>query len=691
MEYNREQLFMVRKLFRMSILAAILAIAAMGCKKDEPNKPPNPADNMQSLTLQGVVNDIYGNPLAGVKVITGTATATTDGNGEFTLSQAKVVNKRVVIKLEKDGFFSLTRSREKDNALFIDAVLYPKGNSDISLHTTFDAKEDVTLNIGGVKIDISGSTLLNPDGTVYTGTAIADVLYLSPDNKNFAGMMPGGDLAAKCEGGYDVMLISYGMTLTEIVTTEGGTLQLDPIKGADITYTVPGTINVSLPSIPLWRYDQEIGIWVENGDAIWQGGVYVGTITYLEWSNLDWPTSRSYVTITVVDSIGQGVSNVRVKVGPPSLTLIGWLEQQGTFPVDILITIPGPEEAGPIIQLPPTQATYCTNIEGTVEVKVPANNGEDSNPDNGCGPQPSSLTAYEIWIEYKNCFQRYVYILAQAPDAGEVLDLPKFVLCNEEKLPIPDIEEKEMPTTISFMMGCTDPDDPDCYHWDESPAHKVTLSYFFMAKYPATQQLWASVMGTTLPNGKEYDPEYADYPIEGVCWIDIVGTETVDGVEQKSMTIGTQTYYENGFIYKLNKATGLKYRLPTEAEWEYAARGGQTNSPKYSGSNNIDEVAWYLDNADYKSHPVGTKKPNALGIYDMSGNVWEWCYDWYSYEYYTEEPQYNPTGPETGSQRVVRGGSWFDGAQYCRVSRRMSSTPTAAVTNGLGFRLVRVP
>jgi formylglycine-generating enzyme required for sulfatase activity len=138
----------------------------------------------------------------------------------------------------------------------------------------------------------------------------------------------------------------------------------------------------------------------------------------------------------------------------------------------------------------------------------------------------------------------------------------------------------------------------------------------------------------------------------------------------------------------LNELTGKNYRLVTEAEWEYAARGGnKSRGYKYSGSNNLDAVAWYEDNSDYEMHPVGRKAPNELGIYDMSGNVWEWCYDWWGD--YTDEPQIDPTGPEEGYSRVLRGGSfnWVFSMKECRVSYRERNDPYY----GAGFRIVLIP
>ena len=139
------------------------------------------------------------------------------------------------------------------------------------------------------------------------------------------------------------------------------------------------------------------------------------------------------------------------------------------------------------------------------------------------------------------------------------------------------------------------------------------------------------------------------------------------------------------FITKLNQLTGKNFRLPTEAEWEYAARGGnKSKGYKYSGSNSIGDVAWYINNNSSQTHVVKTKQANELGIYDMSGNVWEWCQD--RYGSYSSSSQTNPTGPSSGSTRVFRGGSWYGSAKYCRVSYRLSSGPDYSIYF-LGLRL----
>ena len=207
----------------------------------------------------------------------------------------------------------------------------------------------------------------------------------------------------------------------------------------------------------------------------------------------------------------------------------------------------------------------------------------------------------------------------------------------------------------TFTMGATsEMTEP----WDgEKPTHQVTLSSYYIGETEVTQALWKAVMGSN-PSWFKGD----DLPVEQVSW--------------KSC----QT-----FISKLNALTGKNFRLPTEAEWEFAARGGnQSRHTQFSGSSRIDDVAWYKDNSDNKTHPVKTKQPNELGIYDMSGNVWEWCLDWSGR--YSSYAQTDPTGGG-GSYRVYRGGSWYDSPRNCRSSCRASTTPTYS-SNDRGLRLV---
>jgi len=212
----------------------------------------------------------------------------------------------------------------------------------------------------------------------------------------------------------------------------------------------------------------------------------------------------------------------------------------------------------------------------------------------------------------------------------------------------------------TFTMGATAEQENDA-NSDEEPAHKVTLSSYYIGKYEVTQEEWSAVMGENPSKLRNNDKN----PVENVSWDDC-----------------------QEFISKLNTMTGKNFRLPTEAEWEYAARGGsKSRGYKYAGSDNVNDVAWHsgnTKNASYSTHPVGQKRSNELGLYDMSGNVYEWCQDWYGA--YASHPQTNPTGPASGSYRVLRSGGWCNLAKRCRVSSRIHCNPFDRSIN-FGLRL----
>lgn len=208
-----------------------------------------------------------------------------------------------------------------------------------------------------------------------------------------------------------------------------------------------------------------------------------------------------------------------------------------------------------------------------------------------------------------------------------------------------------------FQMGCTNEQKEYC-NADEYPKHLVNVDDFYISKFELTQNAWLLIMETNPSNYKDCN----DCPVDNVNWNEA-----------------------QLFIEKLNNITGKKFRLPTESEWEYAAREGQNlSSYIYSGGDNMNNVGWYKGNSNNKPHPVGSKLPNRLGIFDMSGNVLEWCHDWYDSYGNTDSDNINKT--ETSSEKVYRGGSWFNEASKCRVSMRSSIHPKNRAYN-LGFRL----
>ncbi len=212
-----------------------------------------------------------------------------------------------------------------------------------------------------------------------------------------------------------------------------------------------------------------------------------------------------------------------------------------------------------------------------------------------------------------------------------------------------------------FQMGDTFGDGGS----DEKPVHEVCVDDFYMGIYGVTQAQWERVMGGNPSHFKKG----GNYPVEEVTWNDV-----------------------QNFIERLNGQSGKNYRLPTEAEWEYAARSGGKRE-WYAGTSSVSDLgdyAWYSGNSGGSTHPVGEKRPNGLGLYDMSGNVWEWCADWYAENYYSSYARDNPKGPGSGSTRVLRGGSWVNSPRNARAAYRAGLSPSNG-SNTRGFRLALSP
>jgi len=342
-----------------TIVACFLALSLMfsSCKKEKEKERPV-TGNMQSLLLNGRVLDaVTGAPLSGVRVITGSASTTSSFDGTYSFTQAEVVNSRTVIKFEKTGYFTLTRSGVKQSDMFIEAVLQPTGNSDITLETTFESTDGKTLEVPkGMKVKIAPSSIRYADGKPFNGKVKANMLYLDPNLENFSYMMPGGDLLA-LQNNEEVMLISWGMT--NVILTDESTnkpLQLSGDAPAEVTYPIPdGMKNNPPPTIPLWHFDEAKGIWIHDGEATLRGDVYVGKVTHFSWSNLDEPKKRATVfgRVTYID--GKWYYWKPVKVGPNKVTT----NSQGEFTtfvpenteVEVEITEDGKKVTKPI---PPT-------------------------------------------------------------------------------------------------------------------------------------------------------------------------------------------------------------------------------------------------------------------------------------------------------------------------------------------------
>jgi len=359
-----------------NVVAVAICLAGLtmfsGCG---PNPKVNP--NMQKVTLKGKVKDVSGIALSGVRVVTGTLSATTDAKGEFSFTQAEVVNNRAVIKFEKSGYFSLTRSGVKENEMFIDVALYPKGNSSISLQKKFNSSSAQTLEVSaGMKVKLSASSIMRADGSAYSGNVNADMLYLDPNNEKFASLMPGGDLAAIRSDNSETMLISWGMTDVSFTDDAGNPLQIKSDAPAELTFPIPeGMENDPPATIPLWHFDEAKGIWTESGVATLVGDVYKGTVTHFSWVNLDVPAERVTIKGKVVCDGNTPVPYVTVKAGQTA----GTTNSKGEFsvfvpaytPVTVSVTANGgsdsknvPGQPGGTVYTLPSNLVIPCNSEG---------------------------------------------------------------------------------------------------------------------------------------------------------------------------------------------------------------------------------------------------------------------------------------------------------------------------------------
>jgi formylglycine-generating enzyme len=236
----------------------------------------------------------------------------------------------------------------------------------------------------------------------------------------------------------------------------------------------------------------------------------------------------------------------------------------------------------------------------------------------------------------------------------------------------------------TYKMGSKDSD--KTADNDEQKEHDVTIKTFEISKFEVTVWEWKQYTKTNKLK-MPLKPEWGwqdNYPINGITWEEAISYCNWLSKKEKLQPV----YSKQGPNYVCNfKANG--YRLPTEAEWEFAAKGGiKSKGYKFSGGNNANEVAWHKAISKNSPHTVGTKLPNELGIYDMSGNVWEWCWDWYNKDYYKIEKGDNPKGPEMGERRTVRGGSWDSQVNYLRPANRIS-TPPNKTHEFYGFRVAR--
>ena len=261
----------MKKVIKFSILTAIIIISAAGCKKDgNPDDPNNSNDKMEKVELEGMVTDADGNPLSGVRVSSGTESAT-GADGTFSFTKAQVVNKRAVVRFKKSDYFPLTRSGMKQNAMFIHAVMCRQENSPTSVKATFEAASEKILETpSGLKIKLPGSSVMRADGSDYAGMITANMRYLDPADENFASMTPGGDFLGISKDGKDVLLQSRSALMLTLADAAGKPLFLK--KGTRLETTFPVPDGTQSNTLTLSWFNMQKGLWEENSGATKSGG-----------------------------------------------------------------------------------------------------------------------------------------------------------------------------------------------------------------------------------------------------------------------------------------------------------------------------------------------------------------------------------------------------------------------------------
>lgn len=371
---------------------------------DKPDVPKPPEINvtvtMKEATVEGMVTDIDGLPLTGVNISSGDAQTTTDDKGWFSFERIASANGRFVFTFKKDGYFTVTRSGAFKDNLSLQVVMQGKNSGDNVVSTSFTATAENTLKADGMEVVIPASALVTASGEAYTGTVKADMLYLSPDNENFTTMMPGSDMAAIRTDRSDATLISYGMVEVSLTDGSGNPLQLKEGNRSEMTYPIPESMKDNPPpTIPLWYFNEEAGVWVEEGVATLKGDVYVGSVSHFSWHNLDVAEERVTIKGKVTDCEGRPVSRVLVTVDQTSEITNSDGSYSVYVPANTPVTVTVKSEDyysySPEASVPVAGQPGGTTVDN-INLELPCTPVVSGRILNSCG----ELTVASIWCEY---------------------------------------------------------------------------------------------------------------------------------------------------------------------------------------------------------------------------------------------------------------------------------------------------
>ena len=511
---------------------------------------------------------------------------------------------------------------------------------------------------GGTAITITGTSLTGATSVTVGGVAATSVVVVS--STSVTAVTPAGTVGAK----------------SVVVTTPNGTATATNA----FTYFAPPTISSVSPATGSTAGGTAITVTGTNltgATSVTVGGVAATRVVVVSSTSVTAVTPAGTVgakSVAVTTPNGTTTAtNAFTFFAPPTISSVS--PTSGSTAGGTAITINGTSLTG---------ATSVTvgGVAATSVVVVSSTSVTAVTPAGTVGAQSVAVTTPSGTASATDAFTYVVptgwyTVIEQNVNAAVVTDATLRNAITASGLPwrVQDngtgIEMLLVPGG-TFTMGCSASTQFGCFS-DESPTHQVTLTQaFYMGRYEVTQAQWTAKMGSN----PSYFSGYSDSP-----------SRPVEQVSWNMIASGSTSFMS---------VTGL--RLPTEAEWEYAYRAGTTTAfhsfPGYPNGTNDDtllgNIAWYSGNSSNQTHAVGGKSANALGLHDMSGNVWEWCQDWYDSTYYASSPTTNPTGPATGSSRLLRGGSWHNFSDSCRASRRLNFTP-GSFYNGAGFRVVRNP
>lgn len=374
---------------------------------DDPDNPDTPKPpvidvtiTMKDAAVEGVVTDVKGNPLASVAISSGESQAMTNDMGLFTFERIASANGRFVFTFKKDGYFTITRSGVFSKELSMQVVMQSKNNASNVVSTSFSATSDNALKADGMEVAIPASSLVTANGTDYTGTVNADMLYLSPDNENFTTMMPGGDMAAVRTDRSDATLVSYGMVEVSLTDNSGNPLQMKAGSQSEMTFPIPESMKDNPPAtIPLWYFNEEAGVWIEEGTATLQGNVYIGNVSHFSWHNLDVPEERVTIKGRVTDCKGRPVSRLLVTVDQTSDITSSDGSYQVYVPANTPVTVTVKSEDymsySPEVSVFVTEQPGGTTLEN-INLEMPCIPVISGRVTNSC----SDLVGAYVWAEY---------------------------------------------------------------------------------------------------------------------------------------------------------------------------------------------------------------------------------------------------------------------------------------------------